>query len=122
TLNLQTGNPALKPEFTNSLELSYQKVYGERNNTFLATLFGKQTNNLIARYQTQADIGDTTALVSSWINANSAYAAGIELIFRNKVTAWWEINLNTNVYYSKILGSDIVPGLENERTSSFTKL
>ena len=122
TLNLQTGNPALKPEFTNSLELSYQKVYGERNNTFLATLFGKQTNNLIARYQTQAGIGDTTALVSSWINANSAYAAGVELIFRNKITAWWEINLNTNVYYSKISGSDVVPGLENDRTSSFSKL
>lgn len=122
TLNLQTGNPALKPEFTNSVELSYQKIYGDRNNTFLATLFGKQTNNLIARYQTNKDIGDTNALVSSWINANSAYAAGLELIFRNNFTAWWEMNLNTNVYYSKISGSEVVPDLENSRTSSFTKL
>jgi outer membrane receptor for ferrienterochelin and colicin len=122
TLNLQTGNPGLKPEFTNSIELSYQKIYGDRNNTFLATLFGKQTNNLIARYQTLTDIGDTSALVSSWINANSAYAAGLELIFRNKFTNWWEMNLNTNVYYSKISGSDVVPDLENSRTSSFTKL
>jgi outer membrane receptor protein involved in Fe transport len=122
TLNLQTGNPNLKPEFTNSLELSYQKTYGEKNNTFLATLFGKYTTNLISRYQTLMEFGDTTAFVSSWINANDAYAAGLELIFRNTITSWWEINLNTNVYYSKINGSNVVQGLENDQMSSLTKL
>lgn len=122
TLNLQTGNPDLRPEFTNSLELSYQKTYGEKNNTFLATIFGKYTTDLIARYQTLKEIGDTSAFVSSWINANTAYAAGLELIFRNTITSWWEVNLNTNLYYSKINGSNVVEGLENERTSSFTKL
>jgi outer membrane receptor for ferrienterochelin and colicin len=122
TLNLNTGNPDLKPEFTNSLELSYQKIYGERNNTFLVTLFGKHTDNLIARYQSLRDIGDTTALVSSYINANDAYATGIEFIFRNNINGWWELNLNTNLYYSKISGSNVVAGLENERTSSFSKI
>lgn len=122
TLNLQTGNPNLKPEFTNSLELSYQKTYGEKNNTFLATVFGKYTTDLISRYQSLMEFGDTTAFVSSWINANDAYAAGLELIFRNTLTSWWEINLNTNVYYSKINGSNVVAGLENEQTSSLTKL
>ncbi len=39
TLNLQTGNPNLKPEFTNSLELSYQKTYGEKNNTFPCNMY-----------------------------------------------------------------------------------
>jgi outer membrane receptor protein involved in Fe transport len=122
TLNLNTGNPDLKPEFTNSLELSYQKTYGERNNTFLVSLFGKHTDNLIARYQSVRNIGDTTALVSSFINANNAYAAGIEFIFRNHLTKWWELNFNTNLYYSKISGSDVVADLENERTSSFSKI
>ncbi len=122
TLNLSTGNPDLRPEFTNSLEFSYMKTYGEKNNTFLATLFGKYTTDLIARYQTVKPFGDTTALVSSWINASTAYAAGLELIFRNTITKWWEINLNTNVYYSKINGSNVVAGLENQRTSSFSKL
>ncbi|HRE50002.1 MAG TPA: outer membrane beta-barrel family protein [Flavitalea sp.] len=122
TLNLQTGNPALTPEFTHSLELSYQKTYGEKNNTFLATLFGKYITNQIARYQSLRPIADTVAFVSSWINANTAYAAGVELIFRNTITSWWELNLNTNLYYSKINGSNIVPDLENERISSFSKL
>lgn len=122
TLNLQTGNPDLRPEFTHSLELSYQKIYGERNNSFLINLFGKYTTDLIARYQSLEAIGDTSAFVSTWVNASTAYASGVELIFRNKLTDWWELNFNTNIYYSKINGSNVVPDLENERTSSFSKI
>lgn len=122
--NFQTGNPNLIPEFTNSLELSYQKTYGAKNNTFLVTLFGKQTNNLIARYQNRQQLGETkdTALVSTWINASTSYAAGLELVFRNTITKWWEINYNANFYYSKINGTTELPDLENERNSFFIKI
>ncbi len=123
-LNLQTGNPDLKPEFTNSLELGYQKFYGEKNNSVLVTLFGKHTTDLIARYQNWQEIGSSgdSAFVSTYINASAAYAGGLELVFRNTLTKWWEVNLNTNVYYSKINGSNILQSLDNERTSSFTKI
>ncbi len=122
--NFQTGNPNLKPEFTNSLELTYQKTYGEKNNLFLVTLFGKQTNNLISRYQSYQKLGESndSALVSTYINATRSYATGIELVFRNTIAKWWEINYNANIYYSKINGSSILPDLENERTSYFIKL
>lgn len=122
--NFQTGNPNLKPEFTNSLELTYQKTYGDKNNTFLATLFGKQTNNLISRYQNFDKLGDSqdSAVITTWVNANKSYAAGVELVFRNTVAKWWEINYNINVYYSKIDGSTILPQLKNERTSYTIKL
>jgi outer membrane receptor protein involved in Fe transport len=122
--NYQTGNPNLRPEFTNSLELSYQLTYGEKRNTFLFTLFGKQTNNLIARYQSRKELGQTgdSAFVTTYINASESYAAGLELVFRNTVTKFWEINYNANFYYSKINGSAEVPDLENERNSFFIKL
>jgi outer membrane receptor protein involved in Fe transport len=122
--NYQTGNPNLKPEFTNSLELTYQKTYGDKNNTFLATIFGKQTNNLISRYQNKEQLGNSTdsVIISTWVNANKSYAAGLELVFRNTVAKWWEINYNINVYYSKIDGSSILPELKNERTSYTVKL
>lgn len=122
--NYQTGNPNLKPEFTNSLELTYQKTYGEKNNTVLVTLFGKQTNNLISRYVVRDKLGDSqdSANINTWINANRSYAAGVELVFRNTVAKWWEINYNVNVYYSKIDGSDVSTDLKNERTSYTIKL
>ena len=123
-LNYQTGNPDLKPEFTNSLELGYQKFYGEKNNSILATVFGKYTTDLITRYQNWQELGTSgdSAFVSTYVNASTAYAGGLELVFRNTITKWWEVNLNTNVYYSKINGSNIIKSLDNERTSSFTKL
>ncbi|HET9056912.1 MAG TPA: TonB-dependent receptor [Chitinophagaceae bacterium] len=122
--NYQTGNPNLKPEFTHSLESSYQKTFGKKNSTFLATLFGKYTTNLISRYQRRDKLGQTTdsAFITTWINATSAYAGGLELVLRSPVTKWWEINYNVNIYYSKINGSKVVAGLENERTSWFAKV
>lgn len=122
--NYQTGNPNLKPEFTYSLETSYQKTFGKKNSTFLATLFGKYTTDLISRYQSRDKLGNTndTAFISTWVNATTAYAAGLELVLRSPVTKWWEINYNVNVYYSKINGSDVVAGLENERTSWFARV
>lgn len=124
SLNYQTGNPNLKPEFTHSLELSYQKQYGKRNNTFLATLFGKYTTNLISRYQDRIKGGpnNDSIFVSSWVNASTAYASGLELIFRNNLAKWWDVNFSTNIYYSKINGSNVVAGLENERTSWSAKM
>lgn len=123
-LNYQTGNPALIPEFTHSLELSYQKTYGKKNNTILATAFGKKTENLIARYQEARKLGnsDTTAFVTTWVNATTAYAAGLELVFKNNINKWWETNYNFNYYYSKIDGTALLPNLENERTSFTFKI
>ena len=123
-LNFQTGNPDLKPEFTHSLEMSYQKTYGKKNNLFLVTIFGKQTNNLIARYQAPRKIGDSDTLgfVTTWVNATSSFAAGLELVFRNTITKWWEINYNANFYHSKINGTAALPNLQNERSSFFIKL
>ncbi len=123
-LNYSTGNPDLVPEFTNSLELSYQWTYGARNNMVLATLFGKHTSNLITRYQTYEVIGQNfdTAYISTFINASDAYAGGLELIFRNSITQAWETNFSSNLFYTKINGSAEMPDIENERFSWTAKL
>lgn len=121
-LSYSTGNPNLKPDFTHSLELSYQKTYGKKNNTFLATLFGKYTTNLISRYQDWQLVNNDSAFVSTWINASDAYAAGLELVFRNNWTKWWDMNYSTNVYYSKIEGDNVTKQITNERTSWSAKI
>ena len=42
SLNLSRGNPDLKPEFTNSIELSYLKTFS-RKNTVLTSVYFKNT-------------------------------------------------------------------------------
>ena len=102
-LNLNRGNPNLKPEFVSSFELSYSKNFNKQNN-FIASAYYKLTNDLITRYQTTESnpITGKPVLISSYINANSSYVTGLELITKNTLTNWWDITGNVNIYTSKI--------------------
>ncbi|MFL5810097.1 MAG: outer membrane beta-barrel family protein, partial [Flavisolibacter sp.] len=102
-LNISEGNPALKPEFTNSLELSYSKIFKNRDN-FITSLYFKNTNNLITRFQEPRYVPayKDTFLVSSYINANSSYVTGLELTGKNKLAKWWDLTSNINLFTSKI--------------------
>jgi outer membrane receptor protein involved in Fe transport len=102
-LNVSRGNAALKPEFTNSFELSYDKNFKNRDN-FLASIYFKNTNDLITRTQSLEFVPalKTTQWVLSYINANTSYVSGLELISRNKIAKWWELTSNFNLFTSKI--------------------
>jgi outer membrane receptor protein involved in Fe transport len=108
SLNLSKGNPNLKPQFTNSLEMSYQLNY--RKNTFLASVYYKYTTDLITRYQTTEidPLTDSTVLINTFINATSSYIGGLELIGRNSLTKWWDLTTNLNIYTSKINAGDSI--------------
>lgn len=103
TLNISRGNPDLNPEFTNSLEMSYSKTFKNRDN-FLASLYFKNTNDLITRIQEREDVDVLKKIlpVLSYVNANTSYTTGLEVTSRNKITKWWELTSNANLFTSKI--------------------
>jgi len=108
SLNLSRGNPNLKPQFTNSYEMSYQLNY--QKNTFLASVYYKYTTDLITRYQTKElnPLTDSIVLINTFINANSSYIGGLEIIGRNSLTSWWDVTANLNFYTSKINAADSI--------------
>ena len=110
SLNLSRGNPDLKPQFTNSFELSYQKNFNN-NNTFIGSVYYKYTTDLITRYQTKDlnPVTDSVVLINTYINANSSFVGGLELISRNAITKWWDVTTNINIYTSKINAADSIP-------------
>lgn len=114
SLNLSRGNPDLKPEFTYSSEISYQKTF-KNNNSLLASVYFKYTDKLITRYQTietnPVKPGDSV-LINTYINANSSYVGGLELIGRNTITKWWEVTSNLNLFTSRININD--QGIKNQ--------
>lgn len=103
SLNLSKGNPGLTPEFTNSFELSYSKTFKNRDN-FLASIYFKNTNDLITRLQGLEF--DTflkrEVVVNTFENANNSYITGLELTSRNKITSFWDMTTNANLFTSKI--------------------
>lgn len=123
TLNLTRGNPNLRPEFTASFEMSYQKKYGNAN-SFIASIYYKHTTNLITRNQVESinPYNGNEELIISYINADNSRIGGLELIGRNKLTKWWELISNFNLYQSKINANQ--PGIPNQDaiTSYFFKL
>ncbi|MGZ8557502.1 MAG: outer membrane beta-barrel protein [Chitinophagaceae bacterium] len=101
-LNPSKGNPGLKPEFTNSFELSYEKTFKNKGN-FLASLYYKHTTDLITRFQERGiGSGGETVALSTYINANSSFVTGIELTSRNNLAKWWEFTPNFNLYTSDV--------------------
>ena len=124
-LNLSRGNPDLKPEFTNLMELSYQDQYG-KGNTFLATAYFRNTENLISRYQYKAKntfqpVPDSV-IINSYINANRSYTFGLELTDKQKVNNWWDLTLNLNLFNSTIEAGAITGGTNSSLTSWFAKM
>ncbi|WP_116127756.1 TonB-dependent receptor [Lewinella sp. IMCC34183] len=122
SLNLRRGNPQLLPEFTNSLELSYQNIFPSGNN-LLVSLYYKQATDLIAAYQISEyneQLGED-AIVTSYANTNSATAYGAEVTLKNNFFGWLDLTSNLNAYQSVVDAGNLESGLQVNRLSGFLK-
>ena len=109
SLNITRGNPDLRPEFTNSIEVSYQKTF-PKSNSLLVSAYYKGTTDLITRYTaTETNpIKNDTVFINTYINANSSFVGGLEFIAKNKITKWWDLTSNLNLFTSKINTADTI--------------
>lgn len=103
SLNISKGNPGLIPEFTTSLELSYQKNL-KKGHSLLFSGWYKYTNDLITRFQVRepSAISGRDVIINTFINANNSQAYGLEVTSRNPVTKWLDLTTNLNFYNSRI--------------------
>jgi len=118
------GNPGLKPEFTNSFEMSYQKTF-PKNYSLLVSAYFKYTTDLITRYQFKDVISDKlpdSATFTSYQNANSSTSYGLEITGRTPLTKWWDMTSNINFYNATINATNITnAGGSTQRLSYFAK-
>lgn len=123
SLNISRGNAELRPEFTSSFELSYSKNFNRANNLILSVYY-KHTDDLITRYQQLEahPISGEDVIVSTFINANSGIVGGFEAVSKNKITNWWDVTSNLNIYTSKINTEDLPVTTVGQIWSWFGKL
>ena len=125
SLNLSVGNPALVPEFTNLLELSYSNQY-KVGQSLLATAYFRHTNDLITRYQYKTSNPDITkndsVIMNTYANANSSYTVGFELTGKNKVSKWWDLTTNINLFNSTIKAGNLPGSVNSSLFSWFAKI
>jgi outer membrane receptor protein involved in Fe transport len=123
SLNIKRGNPALRPEFTNSIELSYLKTFS-RSNTFMFTGYYKNATDLITNYQILEEnpVLHHQVIINTYKNALSSNSYGAELTGKVTVKKVWDIMANANFYYTVIDASNVEAGLINKRFNWFARL
>ncbi len=95
---IKVGNPALRPQFTNSLELGYKKNLNK--GYFYAAAYLKMAEATITRIA--STIAGSTLIYSIMQNAGKSNMAGIELTYSQEITKWFNYNFNINAYQNSI--------------------
>ncbi len=101
---LKVGNPALRPQFTQSIELGYKESWGK--GTFYSALYHRNINNAITRIGTT--VPGSNIIYSVFQNSNKAYLTGIEIILSQQVSKALQFNLNLNGYHNTIAAFSVV--------------
>lgn len=122
SLLLSRGNPGLKPEFNNTLEISYQNILNKQHN-ILASVYYKFASDLITRYQffEYNEVLQRDALVSTYANSNSSTAYGLELTVKNTFFKMVELTSNLNFYNSIVDATNVEKDLRVEQFTWFAK-
>ncbi|HET7115738.1 MAG TPA: outer membrane beta-barrel family protein, partial [Hanamia sp.] len=122
-LNIQQGNPELKPEFTNSLEFNYSKTFKDNSN-FLGVIYYRNTRGDITRYSDTISTAqfqqlhnaavDPNAILNTYINSQSVNRLGFELTLQQRFSKNFDITPSFNLGYSKVNAARDSLNLSNE--------
>ncbi len=95
---IKVGNPALRPQFTNLIELGY-KTSWEKGSLYGA-LYHRFAHGTITRISSTNDTSNI--IYAIFQNVGKSYNSGLEMIFEQDVTDWYSLNLNGNIYRNQI--------------------
>ena len=111
-LNIETGNPALKPEFTNSLELGLMKYWDKSSLT--SNLFYHRTNNVV---EDISQLVNDSVTITKPENINNSSSYGLELVAAANPVKWYRLNA-TFSFYRELMSS--LPELNIEGSDRFS--
>jgi outer membrane receptor protein involved in Fe transport len=95
---IKVGNPALRPQFTNSLELGFKSSFTK--GYFYAAAYHRFANGTITRIG--STIPGSNIIYNIFQNAGKSYNTGLEIVLSEKVNSWYNLNLNLNAYRNQI--------------------
>jgi len=91
---IKVGNPGLRPQFTNSIELGYKTNLSK--GYYYAAIYHRSTNGTITRIATQAP--PSTLIYTVFQNAGHSSNTGIEMVFQQNFSKTFSFNSNANIY------------------------
>ncbi len=110
--SIRTGNPNLKPEYTNSYEIGFMKRFGKSYLSLEA--FRRITDNKINRIET---LGDDGIFYQTSDNFNKDYSTGLELMGNINFTKWLMVNASITSFNYRITGELNGESINQESTN-----
>ncbi len=107
------GNPYLRPQFTNSLELNYTRK--TKIGTITSVVFYRMITDEITRMVT-VDPDDSNRNIMSYDNFKGNNSYGAEVSANLDFTKWWSANIGTDLYFKTIKGTIETQYLEKDIT------
>ena len=101
---IKVGNPALRPQFTTSLELGYKNILPK--GSFYAAMYRRQTEGTIVRIAAQSP--SSTLLYHVFQNAGRSDNTGLEVIFQQKISKKVNFTLSANLFQNEIAAFSVV--------------
>jgi len=95
---IKVGNPALRPQFTNSYELGYKTNL--KKGYFYSALYHRSTQGTITRIATQ--VQPSTLIYTVFQNAGHSSNTGVEMVFQHDFSKVVSFNTNVNIYQNII--------------------
>ncbi|GAH42822.1 unnamed protein product, partial [marine sediment metagenome] len=96
----KTGNPYLRPQFTQSIELAYKKTRGG-GSAYLSGFY-RIIDDIFSRVYTSDTISDYTIVHTIPQNLGQGTNLGFELTFEQSVNDQWNLNGSFNWYQNTV--------------------
>ena len=112
---VQIGNPELKPQFTNSLEFNYTKVFGVKGSATFGAYYRMINDPIERTFYLDTSSPEAIAekkMVMSYGNFDESTAYGAELSSNYKITKWWDIQPSVEYYFRNQRGIVTVLNLD----------
>ncbi|WP_159728250.1 outer membrane beta-barrel family protein [Sphingobacterium sp. 18053] len=95
---IKVGNPGLRPQFTNSVELGYKNTWSK--GYFYAAMYHRFADGTFTRIS--STLPDSKLIYAVFQNAGKSFNTGIETILNQKVSSIYSFNINGNLYRNQI--------------------
>ena len=95
---IKVGNPALRPQFTNTIELAYKTTW--ESGSLYNAIYHRMADGTITRIS--STVPPSNLIYATFQNVNKSYNSGIEIIYAQEVSKKYKFSVNLNGYKNQI--------------------
>lgn len=95
---IKVGNPALQPQFTNSIEFGYKTNW--KNGSLYNAVYHRFADGTITRIS--STVPGSNLIYAIFQNVNKSYNTGLEMVLAQEISKHYSFNVNMNAYRNQI--------------------